>query len=91
MAVAAFFLQANEALAAMETGPCHERCPDDDPGGNCPPTCPTCVCFGHAQVPAVPPGAPVLAAVPPSPVDLAEPAVRQVAAPDPREILHVPK
>jgi hypothetical protein len=35
---------------AADPSPCAERCPDDDPRGQCPPDCGACACCHHASV-----------------------------------------
>ena len=67
---------------------CDESCPTDLPGGQCPPNCHSCSC---CSLPQVTPSA-IVALV--APLARATSWVRSsadVVAPEPADILHVPK
>ena len=67
---------------------CTQDCPDDDPGGQCPPVC-ACPCCAH-----VPPLMPVVRTLPVITDEQAMHFVDADAAPpsaEPRSIFHVPK
>lgn len=68
---------------------CSEQCPDDAPGGTCPPVC-ACSCCSHVQ--SFPSGAGDALLSPP-PVTRFVSTSEQAApsTPEPAEIAHVPK
>ena len=91
LVLAVFLGQATAFAALIETDDCDQSCPDDEPGGKCPPICPSCSCASHSQPSVlVPENLATLIDLPPVVI----PQIMDVTplpTPDPREILHVPK
>src|SRR5262245_54269040 len=83
--------QATGLAAAMQSHGSEEACSDDDPGGECPPICPSCTCVSHAHPTVLPlRGAPPVVDEPPVVIGFLA-VTTFVPSPDPREILHIPK
>ncbi len=70
--------------------PCDDRCSDEIAGRACPPLCATCSCATHAA-PASIPTTPVLPVPAPTIVSRFELTQTVAPAPDPKELLHVPR
>ena len=89
--LAILFLGLVQTLAAAQaaTSACVESCPDDDPGGNCPPAC-SCTCH-HAPRRPAPAEAMSLGVRAPDRVRHRPGDEQLPPAPEPREMLHVPK
>jgi hypothetical protein len=87
--LALFAAQAGGLALGVETT-CYERCADDGPDGECAPTCADCLCCAQPRAPAAAPR--IAGLVPPPAVTRPSFAVQaEPAAPDPAEILRVPK
>jgi len=86
-----FFWLSAAALGSLteQIAGCAEQCPDDAPGGTCPPACP-CTCCSH--FPSFPSDVGVAALLPPPPTRFIAAREQTVpSSPEPAEIAHVPK
>jgi hypothetical protein len=91
IATALLIFQASGASSEGGEDDCAQSCPDDDPGGECPPACPSCTCATHAHPPLIPSlAAESFVVESPTVSSLASKSIF-VPSPDPREILHVPR
>lgn len=88
LALASFLAQSSGLYSHFEP-PCKEHCPDDDDAGHCSPFC-VCTGCGHAVRTAVQVRGLKLWVPPMTGWSLEAESLRP-DAPDPAEILHVPK
>ena len=83
-------LGARFAVAAEEER-CTQQCSGDDARGQCPPSCPDCACAAHLPSAIAPPlRAMEAATIQTVPISFPAPNLAR-PAPDPRELLHVPR
>lgn len=84
-----FLAQATGAFRLVAEDTCTRTCADDVADGGCVPSCVFCLCCAHAKPLAA---SPAVAAPRPTIIGaMSEHTPRVRPAPDPREILHVPK
>ena len=89
LVLALFVGQATGARSALTEGTCREQCPKEERGGPCLPGCPDCACCGVARVVMKLPATLCTAA---PQIGFVSPRAEDVpAAPDPEEIVHIPK
>jgi hypothetical protein len=88
--LASCLAQSTGLASAVESDACGESCPDEDPGGECPPLCPTCICAAHPHPTVLP--VPGTGLPPPGPLPTWSwpDEDGHLPRPEPDEILRVP-